>query len=385
MKLKKNKYNKIYHLSHIDLDGYGCQYMTKFLQSEYTDIEYFNADYIDVEKEIGNVFSLIVQRTADIKSYNETSLLMRQEYPNILFLITDVSLNEKLEEKINNFLKSNKHIKLDVRVLDHHKSGKEIAERNGWYTFNNDKCGSSLTAAFVNTLHENKELAEHLTFVGEFIESHDIWKEDSKHFNFSNYLSDVIFNLYFPEFLKDKKREFLFIYIYNFMTVYNSNEVQTVQDLEIRISFILKETLSFFIKDKTVLEDENVRSLYKLYYYYAEEYSKNKDQFETLVINGLKFKVLYNTDGGFFQYFSHYVLEHNKEIDFLMRVSPKGKCSFRSVNEDADVDLIANLLSNGNGGGHKHASGCSLTFTNSVHSYNEVIKELLLIDKVGKL
>jgi len=376
------KYTKIYHLSHLDLDGYGSQYMTRFLRKDNIDIEYFNANYDEVLENIKKIFKNIVLEYTKIK---EENLFLKQNekksFPKILFLITDLSIDKKLAVKINNFLRGNTHIDLTIQVLDHHKTSIEVAEKNDWYLFNNKKCGSSLTADYVNKFHNNKELKENLIFVGKFIQSHDLWEKESPYFNFANFLSDIVFNLYFPDFLKNEKREFLCNYIFNFISFYKKEKNITVEKMEMVLPFILNTTLGMFIKNKNILNDKNIRTLYKLYYYQSELYSKIQNNFETLKINNLTFKILYNVEGGFFQYFSHYFLENNKNIDFLLKISENGNISLRSVNSNSDVGKIANLLTNGNGGGHFHASGGRIKFKEKIHSLEESVEEIKNIIK----
>jgi len=151
--------------------------------------------------------------------------------------------------------------------------------------------------------------------------------------------------------------------------------------MEMVLPFILNTTLGMFIKNKNILNDKNIRTLYKLYYYQSELYSKIQNNFETLKINNLTFKILYNVEGGFFQYFSHYFLENNKNIDFLLKISENGNISLRSVNSNSDVGKIANLLTNGNGGGHFHASGGRIKFKEKIHSLEESVEEIKNIIK----
>lgn len=347
------KYEKIYHLSHTDLDGYGSQYMTKFLGSV-NDIEiiYFNAGYDQVTAKIKEVFS---------------ELLKNNVYS--LFLITDLSLNEELAKKINNFKKGNKHLNFDVQVLDHHKTGMSVAEQNDWYLFDNDKCGASLTAEFVNGLHDNEDLKTHLVKIGNFIQAHDLWEKDNDCFGAANLLSDVIFNLYFPDFLD--KRRFLFNYIFLFTDAFFV--LKNVDDLEIAKPFILTEAInlsySLSIEDKLFMADKNIGSLYKLYYIHAKMYSQIQDQFETLIINGFKCKVFFEVNSGFFQYFSHYYLENNSDMDFVFSIKKNGHASFRSVKE-IDVGKIAESFG---GGGHLHAAACKFANWENIHSYEEAV------------
>jgi len=385
------KYDVIYHLSHNDLDGYGSQYMTHFLPTlTNTKINYFNTNYDQVLENINKICSLIFNENKKLKeklSKNlEKNIIIETKKPTILFLITDLSINSDFAKKLNNFKRGNKDILLDIQVLDHHKSNEEVSKQNEWYKYDLYKCGASLTSEFVNTLHNNENIKRHLLFAGKFIQAHDIWEKESPYFGFANLLSDLVFNLYFSEFLLNEKREFIFSYIFNYLKVYQElefnlslyNENITVEDMENKLSLILKKSLLLKAKDTTIIEDKNTRSLYKLFYYQSELYSKIKDNFETLKIKNFNCKVFYNENSTFYQYFSHYLLETNDDIDFCINIKDSGICSFRSVKENVDVSIIASLLSDipNQGGGHKNAAGCKINFNSKVHSYDELIKEI---------
>ena len=75
------KYNKIYHLSHNDLDGYSSQYAMSFTGEN---IMYFNTSYEDVGININLIIKEILLNKKD----------------KILFLITDVSLTEEFQKKM---------------------------------------------------------------------------------------------------------------------------------------------------------------------------------------------------------------------------------------------------------------------------------------------
>lgn len=365
------KYDKIYHLSHNDLDGYGCQFMTRFLKSEKTEILFFNTSYEDVISNINKIFSTIVI------SYD------KNKPEKILFLLTDFSINSEIESKLKNFQKGNKHIKLDFQVLDHHKTGEEISLRNDWYKYDITKCGASMTADFVCEKIKNKNIKETLQSVGQIIQAHDLWEEQSKYFGISNVLADVIQNFYFLEEFEFEKREFISNYIFVFCDFVLKNKNITVEYLEENLPLILRKTLSLFIEDKNIIQDSNIRSIYKLFYYQSEIFHKRKDIFPSITLNEFNCIVFYNLNSSFFQYFSHYVLEKDKGIDFLINVKANKNCSLRSVKENVDVSKIAEKIAPGKGGGHFHAAGCKINTNIEFHSAKEVANTLKLVCQKG--
>jgi oligoribonuclease NrnB/cAMP/cGMP phosphodiesterase (DHH superfamily) len=340
------KYDIVYHLSHTDLDGYGAQLMTRNLNPIY-----LNTDYYNLLVNINYIFSEIY--------------IKRDK--KILFLITDLAISEKIAKKINNFFRGNKDIDLTVQVLDHHKTTKDVADQNDWYHFDNTKCGASLTSEYVcREFGFDKKLLE----IGKIIQAHDLWEKESPYFGVANLLSDVLFDIYFPDFLLDEKRKFFLHYIEAFIETNLTSAHNNVFKLEKLMPDILISCLAKTINNE-ILHDNFVRTLYKVYWYQATCFLEKK--FETLEYKGLKYKVLFDIDRGFYQYFSHYVLEMDSSLDFLVNIRPSGSISLRSV-KDVDVSLIAQELCNG--GGHKHAAAGKVIFDKEIHSYEEVVSFL---------
>lgn len=106
-------FDKVWHLSHIDLDGYSCQLVTKQI---FKDIEFFNSNYgEEIEERLNQIVNKI--RESNLKKH--------------LILITDLNLSIKecefLEEKINFLNYEDKNIEL--LLLDHHKTGMDVANQ----------------------------------------------------------------------------------------------------------------------------------------------------------------------------------------------------------------------------------------------------------------
>ena len=344
------KYKRIYHLSHTDLDGYGSQFMIKLLKHE--NVYYSNAKYEDVAANISKIFSEIYQ------THNKEK---------ILFLITDLALKEKDAKKINNFLRGNNHIDLTIQVLDHHKSSADIAAQNDWYLFDNTKCGAMLTAEFVAP-HLNKERQEKAIFTGTFIQAHDLWQEDSPYFSSANLLADTIFDFYFPDFLEEEKREFLLDYIDTFIEEYKlpNSKILTTYEMEEIKPFMITHTIA---KKNTFsnLFSKNVQSYEKLCKYQAIKYLQ-KD-FELLEYKDYKFRLLFDTDRTFFQYFSHNILRMDKDTDFILNIRPKGSISLRS---EGNIDVAKIAWELGEGGGHKNSAAGKINVgKEKLHSYEE--------------
>ena len=103
---------KLFHISHTDLDGYGCQLITK---EYFKEGFFYNANYgLEVKLSIKKVLEQLLEYKED----------------EILILISDLNLTfqeaKDLDNDVDKLLKNGYKIKL--QLLDHHISGKKSAE-----------------------------------------------------------------------------------------------------------------------------------------------------------------------------------------------------------------------------------------------------------------
>jgi len=189
-KLKLKEYDVIYHLSDADLDGYGSQHFLNYYNKKFinTKIVFSNARRMEITTKIKNVFSEIYNRKDD----------------KILFLITDLSLEESQVKKINNFKSGNKNIDLDIQLLDHHITGLKNSENNDWYHMDINNCSAMLTYKWLEKNIERDEVQDVLSKV---IQSYDLWKEKDEYFDIGVFLSNVITKeIRYPENFDDQER-----------------------------------------------------------------------------------------------------------------------------------------------------------------------------------
>ncbi|MFA8027794.1 3',5'-cyclic-nucleotide phosphodiesterase, partial [Helicobacter pylori] len=108
---------QVYHLSHIDLDGYACQLVSKQF---FKNIQCYNANY---------------GREVSARIYEILNAIAQSKESKFLILISDLNLNlneaQYLQDKIQEHRLQNKNIQ--IQLLDHHISGKEVAESFHWY------------------------------------------------------------------------------------------------------------------------------------------------------------------------------------------------------------------------------------------------------------
>ena len=91
-----------YHLSHIDLDGYFCQYLST---KKFKQVKYFNSNY---GKEI----------------YKNLKQIFKTASKDSLILITDLNLEYKECEYIQSFVDKG----FNVKLYDHHIAGKKFSK-----------------------------------------------------------------------------------------------------------------------------------------------------------------------------------------------------------------------------------------------------------------
>lgn len=355
------KYDIVFHLSHNDLDGYASQYAMTFTKEN---ILFYNTSYEDVNLNINLIFKEI----------------LNNKDKKILFLITDVSFDINAVNKINNFKKGNKNIDVSFQLLDHHKSNSASSEYNDWYYFDNDKCATLLTCEYViENFKLTKNEIDYLKYLGDFVDSHDRWLETHKYHHKANFLSDFIFNISYPDFLNDNKREYIFFLIKKISLLFKENFISkllnknSIEYCEKNIMNIIKSYLQGKIPDM-ILKDKNLKLNNKMIYLFTTLYEKTESNTYSVEINGKiqKFKILFDINSTIFQYLSHYYLGRNSDVNFMISVKKSGSMSFRSRYEECDVSYLAKTYFNG--GGHSCASGGNFKSYGEVNSIQEFEK-----------
>ena len=119
----------IYHLSHIDLDGYGCQYLSTQC---FDTVECYNANYgPEVSARLGEI----------VKKIEQDKFIQGNETERLI-LITDLNLTSKEGNWIE---KEAIRIGAKLQLLDHHATGANAAERFAWYKLDTSRCATLIT------------------------------------------------------------------------------------------------------------------------------------------------------------------------------------------------------------------------------------------------
>ncbi|ADG92264.1 phosphoesterase DHHA1 [Arcobacter nitrofigilis DSM 7299] len=338
----------LFHISHTDLDGYGCQLLTKEIFSQ---SYYLNANYgLEVKQSIIHFIEHIINE--EIKD-------------EILFLITDVNLTNAESKYINNeVIKLNEDgYKIKLQLLDHHATGQSSAEKYDWYFLDTSRCATKIVYDYFvknyNAFQDESQIwIEPLV---NSINAIDIWIEDNqKDFEFGKVLLSMVShvreinNVLFA----NKNRDFR-IHLLKKASLY-LNEVDGNIKLDSAIHSLKKEFLNLDGKDDTI---DNLSAKYLV-----NSITSIKDE---LTINFQDKKgVLTYTLGGI-SIPANAFLKANKDYDFFIDVSKRGNASFRA-DGNLDVGLLAQKLANG--GGHPNASGCKFDDFKEVINYSDVKK-----------
>lgn len=336
---------KFFHISHTDLDGYGCQLVTK---EYFKEGFFYNANYgIEVKLSIKKVLEQILQ-------YKEEE---------ILILITDLNLtfgeSKDLDKEINNLIKDGYKIRL--QVLDHHISGKKSAESFYWYYLDDKRCATKIVYDFMFEEFDgfDDDTKLWLSPLVDCINAVDIWLEhEVKNFEFGKVIMSMVTkvreinNILFA----DLNREFR-IFLLKQASAY-IQQVDGYIKLDNEIHFIKKDFLRLNDKDDTL---DNLSATYLV-----KSLESIKDD---LTITYKGHKGLFTYCLGSISIPANAFLRANPDYDFFIDINKKGNASFRADGK-VDVSLLATKLSNG--GGHVNASGCKFEDFKEVIDFSEV-------------
>jgi hypothetical protein len=329
---------KLYHLSHIDLDGYGCQFLTNIA---FEKSAFYNANYGPEVK--ARLEQMVAHMNADSEE-------------DILFLVTDLNLSVSecsyLEDQAK---QSGKNIKL--QLLDHHVTGQDSAEKFSWYRLDVSKCATMITYDFLNENYKDVRMYEQFV---QAINAIDIWQMQNELFEFGKVCMGMV----------EGAREFNRIVFdvedrtYKF---YLLSEAAKFMDkgpiaLDEAVFFIKK---SYFLQDKNdILDNLIAANVVRLLSAHKQRMSIEYKGYKGLLGYGIgKSSVIGNA-----------FLVQNPEYNFYMDVAFRGKVSLRG-NSTADVSQIAKELFGG--GGHKNASGGKIEKFRETFVYDDVKKQVM--------
>lgn len=338
---------KFFHMSHTDMDGYGCQLISKKI---FPQGYFLNANYgLEVKLYIKQILQKI-------------SLCQKDE--KILFMITDLNLNPDEAKDLNAKINSLKEQGFDIelQLLDHHGTGIKSAKKYDWYYLDTRRSATKITYDyFVKNYNEFESKCEkNFDKLVQAINAADIWLESDELFEYGKVCmsmvtkSNEVNNVLFP----DKHREYK--------------------------HFLLTKALNFLEdKEGNIKLDENI-------YFYKKEFLNTKTINDTMdnlsskfLVNSLEDKkeqltIYYKDHKGLLTYClgnisisANAFLKANDDYDFFIDVNRRGRAGFRADNK-IDVSILAQKLAGG--GGHPNASGAAFDDFKETVIYEDVKK-----------
>jgi oligoribonuclease NrnB/cAMP/cGMP phosphodiesterase (DHH superfamily) len=315
----------VYHLSHIDLDGYGCQYLS---QQCFDTIDCYNANYgPEVPARLGEIVKKI-----------EQDKFIHGDETERLILITDLNLTTKEGNWIE---KEAVRIGAKLQLLDHHATGASAAERFAWYKLDTSRCATLITYDWLQ-MHYDFDKDNSLARIVQAINAIDIWVSDDALFEYGKVMLGMISGareigrILFPA--EDRA--------FKLAMIEAAKQRVDEEDAPIKLDDALHPTKkAFFIQDKNDTKDNLVAN------YVTDLLTQDKQRL-TITYKGHKGILGYNVGNA--SIIGNASMVANEDYDFYMDVNFRGNFSLRSNNK---LDVSAMAAHIGNGGGHVNASG----------------------------
>jgi len=338
---------KVYHLSHIDLDGYSCQLITKRC---FEQIEYYNSNY---GKEIDQRLEQIIN---DIE---------RDIHGENLILITDLNLTLQQAKKLVQMAEES--IKdIDILLLDHHKTGADCAEVYDWYHLDVKRCATKITYDYF--LEKGYDISALERYV-DVVNAVDIWLSDSEYFELGKVFMRLVAG----------SREV------NRMLFSQSNSDYIFSILEGGMAYLEEDSANIKLDDavhglrKEFFRKDDDNTLENLVSHFVVDMLSQKRDELTVTYNGYKGILTYSI--GNTSIIGNEFLVRNPNFDFFMDINGRKNISMRANNK-ADVSKIAKKLFNG--GGHANASGGRFDDFKDSFIYDDIKEQVQDIMTIGE-
>ncbi len=336
---------KFFHISHTDMDGYGCQLISKKI---FQDGYFLNANYgIEVKFCIKDVLN---------------KMLLCNKEDEILFIISDLNLSiddsKDLDKKINKL--NNEGYNITLQLLDHHGTGSKSAKKYDWYFLDTSRSATKITYDYFMENYEEfaNKCEPNFDKLIDAINAADIWLEDHSLFEYGKVCMSMV------------------------SKAYEINGILFGKDLREYKHFLLTSAIKFVDKeDGYILLDEAV-------YYNKKKFLNSSDKNNTLdnlsssYLVGLldsrkdELSIYYKEHKGLLTYSlgnisipANAFLKANPDYDFFIDMGRRGKASFRADN-NIDVSSLAAKLAGG--GGHPNASGAAFEDFKETVLYEDV-------------
>jgi oligoribonuclease NrnB/cAMP/cGMP phosphodiesterase (DHH superfamily) len=336
---------KLFHISHTDLDGYGCQFTTQII---FPHAIYYNSNYgIEVKMNLKDALDKIA------------SLDKEEE---IFLLITDLNLTPEeskgLDRNISNLKNSGFNIKL--QLLDHHGSGQKSADKYDWYFLDTSRSATKITYDYFCANFDNfkESCPENFENMINAINAVDIWLDEHELFEFGKVCMSMISKSYEINniLFNAQSRNYKFYLLKQTLNFVNEEDGHI--KLDENVYKIKKEFLKLDNKDDTI---DNLSSTYLV------KSLDNKKEELTIYYEDKKGLLTYNLGG--ISIPANAFLKANPDYDFFIDINRRGRAGFRA-NNNLDVSILAQKLAGG--GGHPNASGAAFKDFKETVLYSDV-------------
>jgi len=336
---------KFFHLSHTDMDGYGCQLISKKI---FADGYFLNANY-------GQEVKLFIKDILE-------KISMCDKNDDILFMITDLNLttdeSKNLDRDISNFQKDG--YKITLQLLDHHGTGKKSSEKYDWYYLDTSRSATKITYDYFSENFESfqDKCEENFDKLVDAINAADIWLDDDSLFEYGKVCMSMVSksyevnNLLFPNQHRDYKH-FLLTKALEFVDLEDGYVT-----LDEKVYFYKKEFLNTTSANDSL---DNLSSSYLV-----KSLADKKDE---LTVYYKEHKGLLTYCLGNISISANAFLKANDDYDFFVDIGRRGRAGFRADNK-VDVSILAQKLAGG--GGHPNASGAAFSDFRESALYSDV-------------
>lgn len=334
----------IYHLSHIDLDGYSCQLVMRY--TPYKKYNY-NANYGPEVKE-------------KLEEILET--IQKNDAPSMI-LVSDLNLtadeSKWLDHEIKKMCDNKKDVKL--QLLDHHGSGEESAKKYDWYYLDTQRCATKIVYDYVKEHFDFDEPRWMQKYVN-IVNAVDLWKQDEvENFEYGKVCMRLV----------NETREL--------------NRVMfATQDSEYKLA-LLHEAVKYINEENAhIVLDEKIHFMKKDFF--KRDHDNTLDNLSTEYIVELlgaqksEKTIYYKGYKGFLSYgvgntsiIGNGFLTKFPEYDFIVDISYRGTMSLRA-NNNVSVSQIAKEWVDG--GGHPNAAGGRVLGFKEQFRYDKVKEQI---------
>lgn len=315
----------IYHLSHIDLDGYSCQLV--MAQTPHTMIS-FNANY---GAEVMDRLEEIIDR---IKKGKQAATI----------LITDLNLYPDEARWLNNEVNrlNESGWEITITLLDHHGSGKDTAAQYPWYFLDTERCGTKIVYEYALENYALERGGWLEAFVN-VVNAVDLWHQNEE--------EDFEYGKVCMRLISDAKEL--------------SRVMFGDEDRAYKLALLEQAAQMRDLPSAPIVLDEALHKMKKEFF--KDDVDNTLDNLSTKYIVALlgtkrsTMTIYYKGWRGFLSYglgntsiIGNGFLTAFPDFDFIVDVSTRGTMSLRG-HDQVDVAMMAGEWANG--GGHPNAAG----------------------------